>query len=209
MVTKGSRLSWWAELSFHTDLDVLFTDPAPLEALVQRFGRVNGLRRVDKAPVYVCRQPADGQGVYLSSLVAQTLSVLGKYADGKDIDERSIEMWLDEVYTGEPLEEWEEKYRKAQMYFRRECLDSLYPFSSIEGLEETFDEMFDGTEVIPSSYCDEYFEARETNPFQAAELLVPVPWTWLKANEKRRLLSKYRWPAVVDVPYSAEYGLEA
>ncbi len=196
------------EVSLNIDLDVLFSDPAPLEALVQRFGRINRLRRVDKAPVYVCTQPADGQGVYLSSLVRQTLSTLEKHANGKDIEERSVEMWLDEVYTGEPLEEWEEKYRKTQMHFRKSCLNRLYPFRSMEELEEIFDKMFDGTEVIPSAYHKEYLELREVNPFQAAELLVPVSWAWLKANEKRRLPSKHPWTVVVDVRYSAEYGLE-
>jgi CRISPR-associated endonuclease/helicase Cas3 len=43
------------EVSLNLDFDVLFSDPAPLEALWQRFGRVNRQRRVGLAEVYVRR----------------------------------------------------------------------------------------------------------------------------------------------------------
>ncbi|MCX7840815.1 MAG: CRISPR-associated helicase Cas3', partial [Anaerolineae bacterium] len=48
------------EVSLDIDLDTIFTDPAPLEALVQRFGRINRRRKqTDLAPVYVYCQPCD------------------------------------------------------------------------------------------------------------------------------------------------------
>ena len=46
------------EVSLDIDLDTIYTEPAPLEALVQRFGRINRRRKQrDLAPVHVYRQP--------------------------------------------------------------------------------------------------------------------------------------------------------
>lgn len=41
------------EVSLDIDLDVIYTDPAPLEALIQRFGRINRRRLKECAPVCV------------------------------------------------------------------------------------------------------------------------------------------------------------
>jgi CRISPR-associated endonuclease/helicase Cas3 len=95
------------EVSLNIDLDVLFSDPAPLEALLQRFGRVNRGGRVVIAPVYVFTEPDNGQGVYSTDLVRGAIKVLYSYADGNLLNESAVQGWLDEIYTGVVLEDWE------------------------------------------------------------------------------------------------------
>jgi len=85
------------EVSLNIDLDILFTDPAPLEALVQRFGRINRKRRLTLAPIYVFTQPDDGQGIYDPRLVRGTLNVLISEAQGQPIHEGFIQEWLDQI----------------------------------------------------------------------------------------------------------------
>src|SRR5947209_3375316 len=86
------------EVSLNIDLDTIYSDPAPLDALVQRFGRINRARRKGIVPVHVFREPRDGQGIYTEALVQRTLDVLEMHND-EDIDEAAIGDWLDEIYT--------------------------------------------------------------------------------------------------------------
>src|SRR5690606_10202411 len=78
------------EVSLDIDLNTIYSDPAPLEALVQRFGRVNRARLLaELARVHVFTQPDDGQKIYDPALVAGTLEILRREA-GKPIDESAI-----------------------------------------------------------------------------------------------------------------------
>jgi len=67
------------EVSLNIDLDILFSDPAPLEALLQRFGRINRGRRLTSAVVSVFTEPDDGQGIYNPDMVQGAINVLDKY----------------------------------------------------------------------------------------------------------------------------------
>lgn len=64
------------EVSLDIDLDVIYSDPAPLEALIQRFGRINRRCLKKYAPVNVFNKPDDGQHIYDDALVKNTLNVL-------------------------------------------------------------------------------------------------------------------------------------
>jgi len=198
------------EVSLNIDLDTIFTDPAPLEALVQRFGRVNRKRRLASAPVHVFTEPADGQGVYDPRLVQGALRVLGAHKQGSPIDEGAIQGWLDIVYQDEVLEDWEREYHRVSREFRAAFLDRLRPFSADSGIEDAFNRLFDGLEVLPVSLRAEYARLREERPLEAAELLVPIGWRrWLGLKgEKRVLTPPNEWPPVIDAQYSSETGLE-
>lgn len=197
------------EVSLNIDLDILFSDPAPLEALVQRFGRINRGRRRKIASVFIFNEPSDGQGVYSFTLVEQALKILSKYADGRTLDEGSVQNWLDEIYTGPILEEWESKYQKTAKEFRLAFIDNLRPFASDETLASQFDKMFNGIEVLPLCLEQEYRDILHENSLEASQLLVPISWTrWSKIKSSKLVCSNpVSWPPVVNVPYSSEYGL--
>jgi CRISPR-associated endonuclease/helicase Cas3 len=200
------------EVSLDIDLDTIFTDPAPLEALIQRFGRVNRVRKrrwPNLAPVHVFREPADGQGIYSEALVQSALRVLTKYAADGPIDEAAVNCWLDEIYVGDTLTKWEADYERAAQMFRDAFISTLRAFDVEEGLEEEFNKLFDGVEVLPLTLEDEYEALAKDNPLEAGTLVVPISWGryhWLY-NKGRVLERKRRWPATVDVPYDSEQGL--
>jgi len=121
------------EVSLNIDLDVLFSDPAPLEALVQRFGRVNRKGRLALAPVYVFSEPDDGQGIYDLRLVRGTLEVLASAAQ-KPLHEGLVQEWLDEVYRAEDFwQDWEKVYDETAREFRESFLDPLIPSPPVPG----------------------------------------------------------------------------
>lgn len=198
------------EVSLNIDLDTIYSDPAPLEALIQRFGRVNRRRRHALAPVHVFAEPAEGCGIYDPRLVQGALRILATHADGRAIDEAAIQGWLDEIYQGDVLTDWEEKYSHVASEFREAFLNPLRPFNSDAGLEDAFNRLFDGVEVLPHALRAEYDRLKEEHPLEVTELLVPIRWQqWNNLKRAGRVVSAPEiWPPVVDVRYSSETGLE-
>lgn len=199
------------EVSLNIDLDVLYSDPAPLEALVQRFGRVNRKRRVELAPVRIFIEPADGQGIYDPLLIQATLQTLRDKALGQPLDERALQGWLDSIYQGPILADWEKTYTQASQEFCVAFIETLRPFNTDSSLEESFDHLFDGLEVLPACSKSEHERLKEERPLEASELLVPISWgRWYAIKQAKAVISAPgEWPPVVDVPYSPETGLDS
>ena len=164
------------EVSLDIDFDTIYTDPAPLEALVQRFGRVNrGGKRLKFAPVYVYRQPDDGQKIYDPRLIERTLNILGRI-DELPIDESQIGDWLDEIYADEISASWQVEFQHTAKEFEASILRPLRAFESKPNLEKLFYQMFDGVEILPESLYSEYEKCKQDDPIQASELLISISW---------------------------------
>jgi CRISPR-associated endonuclease/helicase Cas3 len=198
------------EVSLDIDLDVIYTDPAPLEALIQRFGRVNRRRLKDWAPVYVFTEPEDGQGVYEDHLVQAALKVLAKNAD-QMIEEEHISDWLDEIYQGPIAEQWNQRYQQAYEEFESACLLPLRAFNSSGKLEEEFYRAFDSVEVLPAALKPNYLILLEKDePLEASQLLVPVRWRQFHKLQHEGRVERSNHPGgpiIVDAEYNSEFGL--
>lgn len=204
------------EVSLNIDMDVLFTDPAPLEALLQRFGRVNRGHPPGTPPkdVYVFRQPDDVK-VYDPVLVRGALAELNPI-EGRPVDEAQVTTMLGHVYAGEIRNAWRKEYDHAAGEFERAVLDHMRAFQSADPfVARKFYELFDGTEVLPQCLENE-FQRRLHTPngyIEASSLLVPI--TWGQYMELHNTLGctitdplSDDWPKIVDVPYTFETGLD-
>jgi CRISPR-associated endonuclease/helicase Cas3 len=165
------------EVSLDIDLDVIYTDPAPLEALLQRFGRINRRRLKTAAPVYVYREPVpDAKRPYDPLLTRASLSVLEKHKD-QLIDEAQTTDWLDEIYENQDISmAWNAEYQKAYADFCESTLASLRAFQSNPELEKLFYRAFDSIDVLPMGLSDQYEVAVQGNPLEASQLLVSLRW---------------------------------
>jgi CRISPR-associated endonuclease/helicase Cas3 len=199
------------EVSLNIDLDTIYTDPAPLDALVQRFGRVNRACTKKIVPVHVFREPCDGQGIYLEHLVKRTLGELERH-DGDEIDEVAVGDWLDAIYSAPEIRDpWRKTYGQ-QFQLAEQLLRGLRPFDSDKDREEAFEKLFDGVEVLPSCFEALYLKHREKSEFlEASELFVPISYKkcqHLRSQGKIKLLeekTEKRWLAKLD--YSSTLGL--
>lgn len=199
------------EVSLNIDLDTIYSDPAPLDALVQRFGRVNRARLKGIVPVHVFRQPCDGQGVYLEPLVQKTLDVLEKQKE-QDIDEATIGEWLDEIYTTPEIHDpWMKTYTE-QYQLVASLLRGLRPFNSDEKREEEFEKLFDGVEVLPRCFEAQYIEHMSKDEFiEASRLFVSISYRKYQQLANRGKIrpmadvNRKRWVVLQD--YSSELGL--
>ncbi|MEA3308559.1 MAG: CRISPR-associated helicase Cas3' [Chloroflexota bacterium] len=197
------------EVSLDIDLDTIYTDPAPLEALVQRFGRINRRRKQpDLAPVHVYRQPNDGQKIYDQELVARTLVILDR-EKGRPLDESAVGKWLDEIYSGEVAKRWQERYSIAASEFAATCIRPLRAFDADESLKELFYQAFDGLDVLPISLQNEYKQLKEAEPIRANELLVSISYRRYRALlYKGQVLPHVQGkPYTIRATYNSEIGL--
>jgi len=197
------------EVSLDIDLNTIYTDPAPMEALVQRFGRINRCRMMDGlANVYVFTLPDDGQYIYDDRLIANTLKVIRR-ENRKPIDESKIGDWLDEIYAGEVEKSWRVVFDKASRDFERDVVNTLRPFESDEILKEEFYKAFDGIDVLPECFYDDYLVLSDEDPIRARELLVSISWGRYHAlkNDGKVLPHDRYIPPVVHTQYNREIGL--
>lgn len=212
------------EVSLNIDLDTIYSDPAPLEALLQRFGRVNRACSKGICPVHVFREPSDGQGVYGRSkdpekrghIVRVTLAELQKH-DGQIINESEINDWLDAIYDDPQLRaEWLAEYTRIASQAERH-LTSLLPFNSSEQKEQEFENMFDGVDVLPLCFEQEYLQLLAEHKYlESSNYFVSISkqrYARLAREGKVRPIADpdghlkgRRW--VVDVPYDEHHGLQ-
>jgi CRISPR-associated endonuclease/helicase Cas3 len=171
------------EVSLNIDLDTIYTEPAPLEALIQRFGRVNRACKKGICAVHVYIAPTDGQGVYgrhadpqqRGHIVRVTLEELAKH-DGAVIDEAQTNEWLNAIYRDPRLyAQWQDAFARASQQAAR-IMASIRAFDSSEQKEEQFERLFDNIDVLPARFEKDYLACIAQHEFiEASQYLLGIP----------------------------------
>lgn len=183
------------EVSLDIDYDSIYSEPAPLDALIQRFGRVNRARRHTICPciVFTERNFKD-KWIYDQELINRTLHTLLKIINDNNgiIKEEILQAHIDQVYpsfTKEQEEEYYDIHTNLKNHAKR-----LIPFEPSQEGEEDYYKQFDGVKVLPAYYEKEFISLITKLDFIGAEQLkVQIRKTRFKqfyatpALEKRRL----------------------
>jgi CRISPR-associated endonuclease/helicase Cas3 len=169
------------EVSLDIDYDTIYTEPAPLDALIQRFGRVNRKRekRVAKCHVFSDRNESD-KYIYADELIHNTLKVLKEIEIKNNgiIKEKELQRYIDVVYPS--FSEEEQKEYQLIHKLLTDSLADLSPFLRSKEKEEDFYKQFDGVKVVPYSLVEEYRKLLEEDfDFIKAESLK------VQINQKR------------------------
>jgi len=158
------------EVSLDIDYDIIYTEPAPIDALIQRFGRVNRRRSKGICECVVFKEHnAEDEYIYNPKIVENTVVALSKIIDSNSgiIDEALLQLSIDEVYS-----EWEVDDKKKfddQYRYLKDAIQSLSPMFKNRHSEEDFYRQFDGVKILPQNNKDSYEECLTNLDFISAE----------------------------------------
>jgi len=197
------------EVSLDIDFELGFTEPAPIDALVQRLGRVNRRGSMPPALVTVFTEQVGRYHIYEQQLVDRSLDALSKL--GNPVSESDLVDAADEVYgRGYQGEELHRYSSALDIPMIKDPENNWLAGSHKDWVEQLISEKEGTLEVLPESLTDEYEDlSRQRLSIEAGTLLVPIRRESLvylyDEIEKPSNPSK---PWVIRKPYSTELGLD-
>ena len=193
------------EVSLNLSFDTLYTEIAPVDALLQRFGRVNRMNQHGApVPVHVAAQfDADRvRHIYSVERVAATLATA---PSGRDLLPSIENQWVRQTYANGYTADEQKKYDEARRAFEQ-TISRLKPFYT--GDDRDFYDLFDNYNVVPIRFKHLYQRAiREKRFFDAAGFVATLPSsTFATMREPADYDDKnHLW--YVDRRYDADLGL--
>jgi CRISPR-associated endonuclease/helicase Cas3 len=139
------------EVSLDIDYDMIYSESAPIDALIQRFGRVNRKREKAVCPCYVFKQNEESDYyIYNRDIIEKTLTVLQDIEnEGGIIDESKLQTTIDKVYPDWNIEN--KKKFDIQYSYLTEAMQILSPLKKNKNSEEDFYKQFDGIKILPQA----------------------------------------------------------
>lgn len=161
------------EVSLDIDYDVIYTEPAPIDALIQRFGRVNRKREKGICPVIVFKEAnKNDKYIYNTDLIERTIKVLEIVISENNgiLEEYKLQGYIDFVYPN-----WNEKDKKSfdEIYhlLKYSTENQLIPLLHSKMKEDDFYKQFDGIKVLPIKLKERFENYLSQYDFIGAERL--------------------------------------
>lgn len=194
------------EVSLDIDFEQGFTEPAPIDALVQRLGRINRYGKRPPANVRVFRKQLETHNIYDKKLVQRSLDELMSLP--AIVGENELIDSADRVYANGYDEENEILFQEALNHrLIKDFQANLIAGIHREWVQDVIEKL-DGTiEILPVSLLSEYRDYEERGlKIEADDLLVPVR---LRSVFKvREYIDFSDEPWRTNMSYSKEKGLE-
>lgn len=153
------------EVSLDISFDAMITECAPIDSLIQRFGRVNRKRTKEMTghykPIYVIEPSGDKEDAlpYSEDVLSRTFDVLPD--GGEVLDERNVQGLIDMVYpetdvenidfTGAAFFDGKWRLRILRHYPKSALLDALEINSAVGVIEDDEEAYVNGTSIDRTS----------------------------------------------------------
>ena len=191
------------EVSLDIDYDIAFIENAPIDALIQRFGRVNRAGKKGIAPIFLFEEIIGNTPFYDDSVLNRTWEEMTRL-EGRELSENDLVQACNEVYK--------EGYNKNQMVdfemgfnnptinnFRKELIAGHWR----DWIEDTIQSNNFKVDVLCQDLLEEFDQLRQEKDFiRANQLLVSVYKyeTSAQPDNKRKVKVAY------DLDYSEVLG---
>jgi len=201
------------EVSLNLDYERGYTEPAPIDALVQRFGRINRAGSRPPASITVFETPSLKTSIgipmfkpYDKAIIEKTMKSLP--TDDVLSEERLVNI-INEVYGNEYLGESKEEFERGL----RNSIINNFNENIIAGsyrpwVEDIIEEQQE--EVLPFSLLERYDEYRKQRRYlESNQLLVPIRCgqKWKMLKDKTMFFDKERQLWTTNLKYSNNTGL--
>lgn len=193
------------EVSLDIDFDILFTENAPIDAIVQRAGRVNRKRKKESTKVIIAKHYDISDKVYEGTDVLGKTFVAFKEKNGKKITENDLTNMVDAVYEDldirghDKFQEGLKKYKEIQFQF-----DWIKDLTSDEKVFTR--EGLDTVTVIPDKYYEKLYNCENHDKLNKYQLNISK-WRFSTLSKQEKIVGKVKY-IYVDAPYSKGKGLE-
>lgn len=189
------------EVSLDISYDVLYTEIAPYDALLQRFGRVN--RRGEKGIKDIYIYDNYNKCIYEDEIIQNTDIVISEiiHSDNRIVLEEKVEYYLDKVYTYIDLNKYN-KYSSILNDLINNLRVGYYNDNSVEDMIQG-----DTLSVIPEVLLNEYIDLINNKKYlEAQSLKLNISSNRFKYNPD--MFYTYEKNIVTKYQYTEDIGLE-
>jgi len=195
------------EVSLDISYDVLYSEPAPIDALIQRFGRVNrkGWENNNLAKVNIFSKGSDkDKYIYNPDLVEKTIK---SFENVSILSEDLIQSLVDEVYGNGYDDKDQKEFDNVKKHFKS-FHDQIVPFINDKNNEIEFYSLFNSYEVVPFKYKLDYLEEIENGRYyEAMGYILSISVGQFKKLEKENNVEFDEDTYFVSTVYDSRKGL--